>query len=202
LTLIFFAFLLVVIFTFSLWVDEKVALAVSPGIIWIALAFTGALAIDRSFAQEQEGDTMTALVLVPGAPQAIFIAKTLTNVVYMLLVEVVVAPLVIFILSVPIPIDAIPCFVASLVVGTVGFAAVGTVFSAMLVSVRRRGVLLPIVLYPVTIPLLVMGVEATSVLVQDFPIIQAWSWVKVMVAVDVLYLLGGLWLFGHITEDE
>lgn len=201
-TLLFFALLLVVIFSFSLWVDEKVAVAVAPGIIWIALAFTGALAIDRSFAQEQEGETLTALVLVPGAPLALFVAKTALNILYMLLVQALVTPLVILILSVPVALDTVPALIAALVVGTVGFSAVGTVFSAMLTSVRRRGVLLPIILYPVIIPLLVMGVEATSVLVQSFPVRESWSWIKVMAAVDILYLLGAGWLFGHVTEDE
>ncbi len=202
LTLIFFALLLVVIFSFSLWVDEKIARAVAPGIIWIALAFTGALAIERSFAQEQEGDTLTALALVPGAQQALFAAKTATNILYILIVVLVVAPLVLLMLSVPLPMDTWPCFAAALVAGTVGFSAVGTVFSAMLVAVRRRGVLLPIVLYPIALPLLIMGVEAVGVLIQEFPVAQAWSWVKVMVAVDVLYIVGGAWLFGHIGQDE
>jgi heme exporter protein B len=201
-TLLFFALLLVIIFAFSLWVDETISAAVSPAVIWIALAFTGTLAIDRSFAQEQEGDTLTALVLVPGASRALFIAKTMMNIGYMLLVEMMVVPLVILILSAPMPADGIPALICGLVAGTVGFAAVGTVFSAMLVTVRRRGVLLPIILYPITIPLLIMGVESAQVLMQNFPLEQSWAWIKVMVAVDVLYLLGGGWLFGHITEDE
>ena len=201
-TLLFFAFLLVIIFAFSLYVDETIAAAVSPAVIWISLAFTGTLAIDRSFAQEQEGDTLTALVLVPGASKALYIAKTAMNVAYMILVEMLVVPLVVFILSAPLPLDAIPALICALLAGTVGFAAVGTVFSAMLVTVRRRGVLLPIILYPIAIPLLVMGVEAVQVLMENFPIEQAWSWIKVMVAVDVVYLLGGAWLFDHITEDE
>ncbi len=201
-TLLFFALLLVIIFAFSMGGDEEVVTNVAPGIIWIAVAFTGTLAIDRSFAQEQEGETLTALVLVPGAARALFASKTLLNIFYMLLVEALVVPLVVGILAVPLPGDAILPLCSALLLGTIGFAAVGTVFSAMLVSVRRRGVLLPIILYPVLIPLLVIGVEATAVLVSNFPLSEAWSWVKMMAAVDVLYLLGGGWLFGFVTEDE
>lgn len=202
LTLLFFALLQVVIFVFSLWVDEDTGRMVGPGVIWIALAFTGTLAIDRSFAQEQEGETLTALVLVPGAAQAVFIAKTTLNILYMVLVELMVVPLVILMLDVPVPADGVPALVSALVAGTVGFASVGTVFSAMLLSVRRRGVLLPIILYPITIPLLVMGVAATAVVVGNYPLTEAWSWIKVMIAADVLCLISGGWLFGYVTEDE
>lgn len=202
LTILFFAFLLVVIFSFSLWSDEEVSVQVAPGVIWIALAFSGTLAIDRSFAQEQEGHTLTALLLIPGVRQALFLSKALLNFLYISLVALLVVPLVVGILSVPIPLDGIPVFLAALFAGMFGFALVGTVFSAMLVTVRRRGVLLPIVLYPILIPLLVMGVEACSSIMQNFPLVQAWSWVRIMLAVDVLYFLGGLWLFGQVLEDE
>lgn len=202
LTLLFFAFLLVVIFSFSLWSDEEVAVQVAPGVIWIALSFTGSLSIDRSFAQEQEGQTLTALLLVPGVRQALFFSKALLNLLYMSVVAALVCPLVLLILSVPVPLDGVPALLCALLAGMVGYAVVGTVFSAMLVTIRRRGVLLPIVLYPVLIPLLVMGVEACGAVLEDRPLVQAWSWIRIMAAVDVLYLMGGIWLFGQVLEEE
>ncbi len=201
-TILFFALLLVVIFTFSLWSDEKLAIQVAPGIIWISLAFAGVLAIERSFAQEQDGNTLTALILVPGVRDALFFSKTLVNLVYMFLVELLVVPLVFFLMSVPVPIDGLLCLFTALVTGTIGFALVGTVFSAMLASIRRRGVLLPIVLYPIAIPLLVMGVEAWGSVLELRPLQEGWSWVRIMAVVDVLYLVAGTWLFGQVLEDE
>ena len=201
-TLLFFAVLLVIIFVFSLWSDEKVAQEVGPGIIWISIAFSGTLAIDRSFAHEQEGNTLTALVLIPGLSRSLYFAKTVLNFAYMALVELLVVPLTLVLLGIGIPGDGWVCLVAGLATGSLGFALVGTLFSAMLVAIRRRGVLLPIILYPVTIPILVMGVEASSIVIQNRPLAEGWSWVKVMAAVDILYFLGGTWLFGQVIEDE
>jgi heme exporter protein B len=113
-----------------------------------------------------------------------------------------VAPLALLVLGLSVPTDGIVSLVVGLMVGSVGFALVGTLFSAMLVSLRRRGVLLPIILYPVTIPLLVMGVEAASIVVQNRPVYESWGWIKIMGAVDLLYLMGGAWLFGQVLEDE
>lgn len=200
--LLFFSLLMVVIFTFSFFSDEETARAVAPGVLWITVAFTGTLGIDRSFAREQEGRTLTALVLVPGAPRALFAAKTLTNVLMMALVEIFVTPVALGVLGVPVSLREVPMIAATLIMGTVGFAAVGTVFSAMLVAVRRRGVLLPIILYPVTIPLLVMGVKALEALVNNRPYAEFTSWARLMVVVDVLYVVAGAWLFGAVLDDE
>jgi heme exporter protein B len=202
LTLVFFACLVVVIFAFSLGGDEEVAREVAPGVIWIATAFAGTLAVDRSFAQEQEGHTLTALILVPGLRLPLYIAKSLLNILWLWLVLSLVAPLALLVLGLSVPTDGIVSLVVGLMVGSVGFALVGTLFSAMLVSLRRRGVLLPIILYPVTIPLLVMGVEAASIVVQNRPVYESWGWIKIMGAVDLLYLMGGAWLFGQVLEDE
>ena len=201
-TLLFFALLMVVIFVFSLSAEERVARQVSSGVLWIAIAFAGTLAIDRSFTREQEGNTLTALVLIPGLTRALFVSKTLLNLFYLTLVELLVVPLTLTMLGVSVPDGAMLCLVAALATGTVGFVIIGTVISAMLVAIRRRGVLLPIVLYPIAIPLLVMGVEATSIVLENRPLEQGWSWVKIMAAVDVVYLFGGAWLFGLVIEEE
>ncbi len=201
-TIVFFSLLLVVIFTFSLSGDEEVARQVTSGVIWIAVSFAGTLAIDRSFAQEQEGNTLTALVLIPGVARSLFVAKTVLNVFYLTLVQCITVPLVMLILSTTVSLDAVLCLFLGLLFGTIGFSAVGTVFSAMLVTVRRRGVLLPLILYPITIPLIIMGVEATGALIEEQPLVVSWQWVKMMGAVDVIYLMGGGWLFGHVMEEE
>jgi heme exporter protein B len=201
-TLFFFAFLMVVIFVFSLSADERVARQVGSGVLWIAITFAGTLAVDRSFAREQEGDTLTALVLIPGLTRSLFVSKALLNLMYLVAVEMLVVPLTLVMLGISIPDGSLTVFILGLVAGTVGFVLVGTVVSAMLVAIRRRGVLLPIVLYPIVIPLLVMGVEALSVVLENRPEAEAWSWVKLMAAADVIYLVGTVWLFGLVVEEE
>lgn len=202
LTLLFFAFLQVVIFTFSFWTSEETARLVAPGVLWVTLTFAGTLAIDRSFAKEQDGRTLTALRLVPGAGRALYIAKLLTNQAFLTLVVLFATPLVLLVLGVPLEASQLPLLALGLLLGTAGFAALGTVFSAMLVTVRRRGVLLPIILYPVAIPLLVIGVKATATLLDRRPDPEVWSWLRLMVAIDVLYVVAGAWLFNSTLSDE
>ena len=200
--LLFFSLLLVVIFAFSFMADDDLALAVTPGVLWVSAAFTGVLGIERSFAREQEGRTLTALVLVPGVARALFAAKMAINVLYMLLVEAFVVPLAVGMLEAEVTLPQVGLVAAAMALGTLGFAAVGTVFSAMLVAIKRRGVLLPIVLYPVTIPLLVMGVKAVATTLEGRPTPEIMSWFRIMIAVDVLYIVAGAWLFGMLVEED
>lgn len=202
LTILFFAFLQVVIFTFAFWANEDTARAVAPGVLWVTITFAGTLAIDRSFAKEQDGRTLTALRLVPGAPRALYVAKLLSNLTFLLMVVCFATPLVIGILGVPLEAAQLPLLGLTLLLGVLGFSALGTVFSAMLVSVRRRGVLLPIVLYPVAIPLIVMGVKATVTILERRPDPEVWSWLRLMTAIDVLYVVAGAWLFTSTLDDE
>ncbi|MEO1272859.1 MAG: ATP-binding cassette domain-containing protein, partial [Myxococcota bacterium] len=132
--LLFFSLLLVVIFAFSFMSTDELALAVTPGVLWVSAAFTGVLGIERSFTREQEGRTLTALVLVPGVSRGLYAAKMAINILYMALVEAFVLPVSLGMLKTTMTLQQVGLVALAMALGTIGFAAVGTVFSAMLVA--------------------------------------------------------------------
>ena len=131
------------------------------GILWIAIIFSGNLALGRTFERERYGETIRALLLVPAPRAAIYVGKLLGIVALLSLTELLLVPMVAFLFQAPLfswPIH----LVALLALGTIGFSSVGTLFAAMLMRSRTRDVLLPILLYPVTVPVIIAGVLGTS----------------------------------------
>src|SRR5207249_1892837 len=135
------------------------------GILWIAVFFAGNLALGRTFERERYAETLRALLLAPAPRPAIYVGKLLGIVLLLLLTELVLVPVVAFLFHVAL--FTRPLFlVALLVLGTIGFASVGTLFAAMLVRTRARDVMLPILLYPITIPVIIASLLGTSALPQ------------------------------------
>jgi heme exporter protein CcmB len=194
-TTVFFAVACVLIFAFG-FVREGVAVDdAAAGILWIAIAFSGTLALGRTFERERQNDTLRALMLTPMYRPALYVGK-LTGVLLLLaVVEAIVTPLVALMFHAPL--FAFPVWTALLLAaGTIGFAAVGTLFAAMLVRARSRDVLLPILLYPITIPVIIAGVRGTAVLLQpeaNLPVAR--MWLSILVFFDVVFITLALWTF-------
>ena len=164
-TTLFFAVACVLVFAFGFVRDGRAIEQAAAGILWIAIAFSGTLALGRAFERERHNETLRALLLAPVDRPALYVGKLLGLVLLLVAVETVVAPLVALMFQAP-PF-AHPWLMLSLLLsGTVGFAAVGTLFAAMLVRARSRDVLLPIRLYPITGPVIIAGVRGTAALLQ------------------------------------
>ena len=198
-TTVAFAVLLMVIFAFAFYQDDQSVALVFPGTLWVAIVFTGTLAIARTFQHEAKGDCLRALALIPGSERSLYLGKFLVNLLFMLLFELALIPLLIFTFSVDVSTIAGP-LVATVVAGTVGFSALGTVVAAMLVRSELREVLLPIVLYPLLVPLLIAGVQVTSALLDGAAWADVAPWVQAMVAMDLLYVMLGLFLFQWVLS--
>ncbi len=189
-----FAVLLMVIFTFGFYRHDESVSLVFPGILWIAIIFTGTLAISRTFQHERHGDCLRALALIPGSQFSLYLAKFIVNLIFMVLFEAALFPLLVVAFSVDIS-GAVGLHILTLAAGTVGFAALGTLVSAMLVRNELREVLLPIVLYPLLIPLLIAAVTVTSSLLDGAGWSTVGPWIQAMIAMDIAYALLGLVLF-------
>src|SRR5947208_4038274 len=160
-TTLFFALSCVLIFAFAFVKEGRPLEDAAAGILWIAIAFAGTLALGRTFERERYGETLRALLLAPAPRPAIYVGKLLGIVVMLAIAELLVVPLVSLLFQAPL--FERPLFlVALLLTGTIGFSAVGTLFAAMLVRARTRDVLLPILLYPITVPVMIAGVRGTS----------------------------------------
>ena len=163
-TMAFFAVTVVVVFSFAFVRDRKVVAEAVPGIVWGALAFAATLGLGRAFDREREGDTMRALLLSPAPRLAIFLGKAVAMIVVIGLVAVAIAPVALVLYDLDVSASGGPLALL-LALGVIGMAVVGTVFSAMLLRVRSRDVLLPVILYPLLLPLFLAATRGTAALI-------------------------------------
>jgi heme exporter protein B len=200
-TTLFFALSAVLVFAFALVREGRAVTGAAAGILWIAIAFAGTLALGRTFERERYTDTLRALMMAPGPRAAVYVGKLLGIVALLLLAEALLVPLVALLF------DAAllrrPMLTAALLVaGTVGFAAVGTLFAAMLVRARSRDVLLPVLLYPITIPVIIAGVQGTAAVAQPVPDEpMAVFWLMLLISFDVVFVTLALWTFDPLMTD-
>jgi heme exporter protein CcmB len=199
---LFFAVSCVLVFAFALVREGRAPEDGAAGILWIAIAFSGTLALGRTFERERQSETLRALLLAPSPRPAIYVGKLLGIVMLLVAAELVLLPLVALLFQVP-RLFAHPFWLAAILfTGTTGFAAVGTLFAAMLVRARSRDVLLPVLLYPITVPVIIAGVRATAVLLQpelDMPVLRVW--VALLATFDVVFVTLALWTFEPLMTD-
>jgi len=201
LTTLLFAVSVVLIFSFALVREGRAPDDVAAGILWVAISFSGTLAMGRTFERERYNDTLRALILAPADRPAIYAGKLLGVLILMVLVEVVLVPLVGLLFNAPILLYP-GMLTALLVTGTLGFAAVGTLFAAMLVRVRSRDSLLPILLYPVTVPVMIAGVRGTAALFQAAPDEDmARFWIAGLLLWDTVFITLALWTFEPVMTE-
>ena len=200
-TTLFFAVSSVLVFAFALVREGRAPEGGAPGILWIAIAFAGTLALGRAFERERQAETLRALLLAPAPRPAIYVGKLLGILALLLATEIILLPLIALFFQAPL--FAHPFWLAAvLLTGTLGFAAVGTLFAAMLVRVRSRDVLLPVLLYPITVPVIIAGVRATDVLLQpELETALVRFWVALLIAFDVVFVTLALWTFEPLMTD-
>ena len=194
-TTLFFAVSCVLVFAFGFVRDGRPVQDAAAGILWIAIAFSGTLALGRAFERERQSETLRALMMAPVDRPALYVGKLLGILMLLAVVEAIIVPLVALMFQAPL--FAHPWLAASLLAtGTTGFAAVGTLFAAMLVRARSRDVLLPILLYPITIPVIIGGVRGTAALLQpDVDLTMATTWLAMLTFFDVVFITLALWTF-------
>lgn len=200
-TTLFFAVACVAIFSFAFVNEGRAVDGAAAGILWIAVAFSGTLALGRTFERERYGDTLKALLLTPAPRPAIYVGKLLGIVALMAATELLVVPLVAFFFQAPL-FKAPAYLVALLALGTIGYASVGTLFAAMLLRARTRDVMLPILLYPITVPVIIAGVRGTTAILSnpvDEPV--AMLWIALLAFFDVVFVTLSLWTFEPLMTE-
>ena len=201
-TTLFFAVSCVAMFSFAFVKEGEAAYPdAAAGILWIAIAFAGTLALGRTFERERYGETLKALLLAPTPRPAIYVGKLLGIVALLFATEALIVPMIAFLFHAKLFEQSLR-LAALLGLGTVGYAAVGTLFAAMLVRTRSRDVLLPILLYPVTIPVMIAGVRGTAALLEspaDLPIANLW--IAMLGFFDVVFVTLSLWMFEPLMAE-
>jgi heme exporter protein B len=194
-TTLFFAVSCVLVFAFGFVREGRPVQDAAAGILWIAIAFSGTLALGRAFERERQSETLRALMMAPVDRPALYVGKLVGVLLLLAVVEAIVVPLVALMFQAPL--FRYPVLLGGLLAaGTIGFAAVGTLFAAMLVRARSRDVLLPILLYPITIPVIIGGVRGTAALLQaDVDLPMATAWLSMLTFFDVVFITLALWTF-------
>jgi heme exporter protein B len=194
-----FALLVIVIFNFAFDPGMSYIRDVAPGILWVAFTFAGILGLNRSFVQEQENNCLQGMMLTPIDRGAIYLGKFLGNLLFMMLVELVALPLFVLFFNLSI-LENLPVLVLVMVLSTIGFAAVGTLLSAMSVATRTREVMLPVLLFPVIVPVIIAAVKATGKILGGKGLDDIIPWIKLLTGFDIIFLVVCFLTFEYVIE--
>ncbi len=198
----FFAALVVLLFAFAFVKEGRATPDAAAGILWITVALSGTLGLGRAFDREREGDTLSALMMAPVSRAAIYVGKTIGIVLFMALTELVAAPLVALLFDAPLGAQAWRLALL-LLLGTIGYSAVGSLFAGMLSRTRGRHVLLGILLYPIIVPVLIAGARGTQALLADpVDLDGMWLWAKILGVFDTCFVILSLWTFEPLMTSD
>ena len=194
-----FSILVIIVFNFALELTERnIIETATPGALWVTIVFAGMLGLNRSLSVELDKGCLDGLLLTPVDRSAIFFGKALGNALFMLIVEAIVLPLFVVFFNVPL---VQPWVILIVVLGTLGFAGVGTLLSAIAVNTRAREVMLPILLFPVTLPAIIAAVKATAGILDGVPFADWQQWLNVVLAFDVILIAVSMMTFDFIVEE-
>jgi heme exporter protein B len=193
-----FSVLALLIFSFALDLRGETAEAAAPGVLWATVAFAGILGLSRSLAREQQSGCIDGLLLAPVDRSAIFLGKAAGNLVFMVIVEVVLLPLFSALFDVAL---LRPGVFVVLILGTLGYATVGTLLAAIAVNTRAREVMLPVLLLPLAVPVLIGAVRATGSLVEGATLGEIGAWMRILVVYDLVIVAVSLLTFGYVVEE-
>ncbi len=195
-----FASLMLVLFAFAIGPDADALSNATAGIYWLAVLFSGVLTFNRSYQIELDGGAFETLLLYPGGRWPIFIGKLIANLALIFAVELILVPLTL-VLYHP-PVSTAPLALAAVVIlATFGFATMGTFYAAMTSRVRAREVLLPLLLFPMLIPLFLAAVQATRALLEGDAMGDSASWIRLLAGFDVLFFTAALLTFEQVIEE-
>ncbi len=193
-----FGLIVVVVFNFGLNRTPGSLAPVAPGLLWVAYGFVGVLAMNRAFARELEQGALDGLLAAPVSRDAVFLGKMLGTLAFMLVIEAVLLPVFAVMLDLP---TLSPVLGLIILLATIGFATVGTFFAAIAAQTRSREILLPVLFFPVIVPVIIAAVEATDLVLQGGPTLAVWTrWLPLLVVFDALFLVICPWIFGYVFE--
>ncbi len=193
-----FALLATLIFQFAFDLRVDNVRQVVPGVLWVTIAFSGVLGLSRSFVLESDKGCLEGLLLTPVDRSAIYFGKMLGNLLFMLVVETIILPLFVILFNLPM---WMPGILLVVFLGMLGLATVGTLFSAMAVNTRAREVMLPILLFPVVIPVLIAGVRMTGGFLDGTPLSEMRNWMQLLIGFDAIFLAVAFMTFDYVVEE-
>jgi len=197
-SMLVFALLVILVFNFAMELDIQARQTVTSGVLWVTFAFAGTLGLNRSMSVERDRGCLDGLLLAPVDRSALYFGKAAGNLVFMLVVEAIVLPTYSLLYNVSL---FRPGLVLVVVLGSIGYSAVGTLLSSMAVQARTRDVLLPILLFPVVLPVLVAAVKASNAFLQGLEMVDIWPWLNLLIVYDVVFVAVAFMVFDFVVEE-
>jgi len=199
-SMLVFSILVIVIFNFAFDPGSTAMRESAPGILWVAFCFAGMLGLSRSFVAESEHSCLQGMMLCPVDRSAIYLGKMLGNFIFMSIIELITLPIFFVFFDLRIN-SSTPMILLITTLGTLGFTIVGTIISAISVNTKAREVLLPIVLFPLIVPVLIASVKATGKILSGKPYVDIAGWVQLLAGFDVIFLVVCFLTFEHAIEE-
>lgn len=197
-SVIVFGLLVVIVFSFAIDPAPGQVESLAPGILWVAFAFAATLAMNRAFVREQEAGALEGLLVSPVSRDAIFLAKATTSFLFMLLIEAVLLPAY----AVMLGFSALSWTLGlTIVLATLGFALIGTLFSALAAQTRSREILLPVLFFPIVLPVILGAVESTTRAIGGETFVGIGRWLPLIAVFDAVFLVICPWVFSYVVED-
>ena len=193
-----FALLVILIFNFALELDAATQVTVTSGVLWVTFSFAGTLGLNRSMAVEKDRGCLDGLLLAPVDRSAIYFAKVIANLIFMLVMAAIVLPVYSLLYNINL---FIPGLILVIFLGAEGYIAVGTLLASMAVEARTRDILLPILLFPVVIPLLVAAVKASSGFLQALDWADIQPWITLLIVYDVIFTSVAFMVYDFVVEE-
>ncbi|MEO8357833.1 MAG: heme exporter protein CcmB [Chloroflexota bacterium] len=193
-----FSLLIILIFNFALELDIKTRQSVTAGVLWATFAFAGTLGLNRSMAIEKDRGCLDGLLLAPVDRSAIYFGKVISNLAFMLIVEIIVLPVYSVLYNVNL---FQPGLLLVILLGSIGYVSVGTLLAAMSVQTRTRDILLPILLFPVVIPVLLAAVKASSGFLDGATLADVQMPINLLIAYDIIFIALAFMVFDSVVEE-
>lgn len=197
-SMLVFALLVILVFNFALELDAQARATVTAGVLWVTFAFAGTLGLNRSMATEKDRGCLDGLLLAPVDRSVIYFGKAIGNLIFMFIVEAIVLPVYSILYNTNL---FQPGLLLVILLGSLGYVAVGTLLSSMAVQTRTRDVLLPILLFPLVIPVLIAAVKASTGILTALPMDQITPWINLLLVYDIIFIAVSFMLFDYIVEE-
>lgn len=198
-TVLVFALMVIVIFNFAFTPGDDTIQVLAPGMLWVTFAFAGVLSLNRTFVSEKEEGCLEGLMVCPVSREAIYVGKMLGALLFMLIVEAIATPIFAFLFNLNVLTTQ---FALITFLTTIGFAAVGTLFSALAINTKSRETVLPILFLPIIAPIIICAVKASgTALASDTSWEDLSLWLQIIVAYDVIFFVVSFWVFSLVIEE-
>jgi heme exporter protein B len=193
-----FSLLVLLIFNFALDLEPATRATVTSGVLWATFAFAGTLGLNRSMSMEKDRGCLDGLLLAPVDRSAIYFGKAIGNLIFMLIVAVIVLPVYSILYNTNL---FNPGLLLVILLGSIGYVSVGTLLSSMAVQTRTRDMLLPILLFPIIIPVLIAAVKASTGFLQGLDMENIWPYLNMLIVYDIVFVAVAFMVFDFVVEE-